>query len=431
MQTKLADFIKDSPEGQEADAILRTCVHCGFCLATCPTYQLLGDELDSPRGRIYLMKQMLEGEPVTQKTQLHLDRCLTCRACETVCPSGVRYGRLVDIGRGIVEKKVGRGAAAGAMRYALRQTLPNSKVFASLLKLGRGIRPLLPGSLKDSIPPEAKERPLAGTWPPVRHARKMLVLEGCVQPALAPNINAATARVLDNLGISLIKAENAGCCGAVSYHLNAQQEGLDYMRRNVDAWWPYVGNERRINVGPEKGGVEAIVMTASGCGVTVKEYGHLLRHDPAYAEKAARISELCKDISEILEAETRTLEAFINNLPAGTEKSKPAFHSPCTLQHGMQIRGVIERILIAAGFELTIVPDAHLCCGSAGTYSILQPELSQQLLKNKVTALESGSPTCVATANIGCLMHIQSGTTLPVSHWIELLDQRLAEGARA
>lgn len=431
MQTKLADFIRDSPEGQEADAILRTCVHCGFCLATCPTYQLLGDELDSPRGRIYLMKQMLEGEPVTQKTQLHLDRCLTCRACETVCPSGVRYGRLVDIGRGIVEKKVGRGAAAGVMRYALRQTLPNPKVFASLLKLGRGIRPLLPDSLKDSIPPKAEEMQLAGAWPSARHARKMLVLEGCVQPALAPNINAAAARILDKLGISLIKAENAGCCGAVSYHLNAQQEGLDYMRRNVDAWWPYVGNEMEINARQERGGVEAIVMTASGCGVTVKEYGHLLRHDPVYAEKAERISELCKDISEILEAEAQTLVNFINSLPVNSKKSKLAFHSPCTLQHGMQIRGIVERILIAAGFELTVVPDAHLCCGSAGTYSILQPELSQQLLKNKVTALESGSPACIATANIGCLMHVRGGTSLPVSHWIELLDERFIEGAHA
>ncbi|KIO49640.1 glycolate oxidase subunit GlcF [Nitrosospira sp. NpAV] len=431
MQTQLADFIKDSPEGQEADAILRTCVHCGFCLATCPTYQLLGDELDSPRGRIYLMKQMLEGEPVTQKTQLHLDRCLTCRACETVCPSGVRYGRLVDIGRGIVEKKVGRGAAAGVMRYALRQTLPNAKVFASLLKLGRGVRPLLPGGLKDSIPPRAKEMPFTGAWPPARHARKMLVLEGCVQPALAPNINAATARVLDKLGISLIKAENAGCCGAVSYHLNAQQEGLDYMRRNVDAWWPYVGKERGINALQERGGVEAIVMTASGCGVTVKEYGHLLRHDPVYAEKAARISELCKDISEIIEMETSALATLIGSLPVDKKKSKLAFHSPCTLQHGMRIRGVVERILVTAGFELTVVPDAHLCCGSAGTYSILQPELSQQLLKNKVMALESGSPSRIATANIGCLMHVQGGTSLAVNHWIEILDEKLVKGAHA
>lgn len=430
MQTKLADFIKDSPEGMEAEAIIRACVHCGFCLATCPTYQLLGDELDSPRGRIYLMKQVLEGEPVTQKTQLHLDRCLTCRACETVCPSGVRYGRLVDIGRGIVEKKVGRGAVAGAMRYALRQALPNPGVFASLLKLGRGVRPLLRGSLKRSIPPPmhgTKKPQSTEAWPSARHTRRMLVLDGCVQPALAPNINAAAARVLDKLGISLIRAEDAGCCGAVSYHLNAHQEGLGYMRRNVDAWWPYIGDEVETETteGRKEEGVEAIVMTASGCGVTVKEYGYLLRHDPVYAEKAARISELSKDISEIIEAEAPTLAPFLDRLPFDTKKPKLAFHSPCTLQHGMRICGVAEKILLAAGFELTIVPDAHLCCGSAGTYSILQPELSQQLLKNKVTALESGSPAQIATANIGCLTHVRSGTSLPVNHWIEILDEKL------
>ena len=431
MQTHLADFIKDSPEGQEAEAILRNCVHCGFCLATCPTYQLLGDELDSPRGRIYLIKQVLEGAPVTQKTQLHLDRCLTCRACETVCPSGVQYGRLVDIGRGIVEKKVARSFAAGAVRYALRQTLPNAGVFASLLKLGRSTRPLLPGVLRDSIP-RIKNSQSAGptlSQPPVQHQRKMLVLEGCVQPTLAPNINAATARILDKLGISLIKAPNAGCCGAVSYHLNAQQEGLDYMRRNVDAWWPYVGMEDDVG-GEGAVGVEAIVMTASGCGVTVKEYGHLLRHDPVYAERAARISELTKDISEIVEAETQALVSLLGGPLANkgdAKKSRLAFHSPCTLQHGMRIRGVAEKILVAAGFELTYVPDAHLCCGSAGTYSILQPELSQQLLKHKVMALESGQPTRIATANIGCLMHVQSGTSLPVEHWIEILDEKLRD----
>ncbi|HTJ54826.1 MAG TPA: glycolate oxidase subunit GlcF [Nitrosospira sp.] len=452
MQTNLADFIKDTPEGQEAEEILRNCVHCGFCLATCPTYQLLGDELDSPRGRIYLMKQVLEGAPVTEKTQLHLDRCLTCRACETVCPSGVRYGRLVDIGRGIVEKKVGRDLASGTMRYALRQVLPNSGIFSSLLKLGRSVRPLLPGRLRDSVPAQSMQAD-ASAWPPTRHLRKMLILEGCVQPALAPNINAATARVLDRLGISLIKAANAGCCGAVSYHLNAQEEGLDYMRHNVDAWWPYIGNESGIQAmrgkkGGTKGGVkgkegvaeresgksdgvEAIVITASGCGVTVKEYGHLLRHDPAYAEKAAVISEMARDISEIVEAEIRTLQPLLDRASDSTgtlgEMRKLAFHSPCTLQHGMKIRGTVEKILLAAGFELTYVPDAHLCCGSAGTYSILQPELSQQLLTNKVAALESGAPARIATANIGCLMHVRGGTSLPVDHWIEILDEKLRQ----
>jgi glycolate oxidase iron-sulfur subunit len=421
MQTSLADFIKNTAEGQEADEILRSCVHCGFCLAVCPTYQLLGDELDSPRGRIYLMKQVLEGAPVTEKTQLHLDRCLTCRACETVCPSGVRYGRLVDIGRGIVEKKVGRRLVDGSMRYALRQTLARPGVVAVLLKLGRSARPLLPTGLKNSVlllkhEPSSRESP--ASWPPLRHNRRMLVLEGCVQPALAPNINASAARVLDRLGISLIKAPDAGCCGALSYHLNAQQEGMDYMRRNVDAWWPYV---------QPGGGVDAIVMTASGCGVTVKEYGHLLRHDPGYAEKAARISELTRDISEVLDAETQKLSLLLDKLPQRKKGAKLAFHSPCTLQHGMRIRGVVEKILTAAGFQLTDVPDAHLCCGSAGTYSVLQPELSQQLLKNKVAALQSGVPERIATANIGCLMHIRSGAKLPVAHWIQILDEKLGE----
>jgi len=415
MQTKLADFIKNSPQGEEADAILRSCVHCGFCLATCPTYQILGDELDSPRGRIYLMKQMLEGQPVTQKTLSHLDRCLTCRACETTCPSGVRYGALVDIGRAIAEKQVKRNIPSEVMRFTLRKVLPNAMLFNALFQAGQMVRPLLPGSLKTKIPRKLSS---AKTWPTARHARKMLVLDGCVQPALAPNINAATARVLDNLGISLIKAEQAGCCGAVAFHLNAQQEGLDYMRRNIDAWWPWV----------ERNEVEAIIVTASGCGVTVKEYGHFLQHDAAYAGKAAKVSALAKDIGETLYAELENIERLLSQRNVKAEKKRLSFHSPCTLQHGMRIRGVVEKILLTAGFDLTVVPNAHLCCGSAGTYSITQPELSQQLLKNKVTALESGKPDQIATANIGCLMHLQTGTVLSVKHWIELVDERLCGG---
>ena len=412
MQTKLADFIKNSPEGQEADAILRSCVHCGFCLATCPTYQILGNELDSPRGRIYLMKQKLEGQPITQKTQLHLDRCLTCRACETTCPSGVRYGELVDISRDIIEKQVKRDLRSVVVRYTLRKILPNASIFGGLLKVGQSVRPFLPAILKKSIPERAK---LTKVWPAARHARKMFVLDGCVQPALAPNINIASASVLDKLGISLVKAANAGCCGAVAYHLNDQQDGLNYMRRNIDAWWPLV----------EKKEVEAIIVTASGCGVTVKEYGHLLRYDSVYAGKAATISTLAKDISEILHAELGNLQHLFSQKHTAL-KTKLSFHSPCTLQHGMQIRGVVEEILQAAGFELSYVANAHLCCGSAGTYSILQPELSQQLLKNKLAALESSNPDHIATANIGCLMHLKSGAALPVKHWIELLDERLS-----
>lgn len=413
MQTNLANFIKNSPEGQEADAILRSCVHCGFCLATCPTYQLLGDELDSPRGRIYLMKQMLEGQPVTEKTQLHLDRCLTCRACETTCPSGVRYGRLVDISRGIVEKQVTRKISVTIKRYILRKLLPKTHVFGALLKMGQIARPLLPKRLKKSVPAKVKS---VKKWPAALHKRKMLVLDGCVQPVLSPNINAASARVLDRLGISLIKAERAGCCGGIAYHLNEQEEGLDAMRHNIDAWWSTIEQEE----------VEAIAITASGCGVTVKEYGHLLRHDPDYAEKAAKVSMLVRDISEVLDAELKNLQRLLDQPLADFNKITLSFHSPCTLQHGLQLFGKVEKILVAAGFELTIVQNAHLCCGSAGTYSILQPQLSQQLLRNKVSALEAGNPDQIATANIGCLMHLQSGTSLSVKHWIELLDERLS-----
>jgi glycolate oxidase iron-sulfur subunit len=409
VKTNLAPFIKDTLEGQEANSILRACVHCGFCTATCPTYQLLGDELDGPRGRIYLMKEVLEGREVTAKTQLHLDRCLTCRSCETTCPSGVKYGRLVDIGRNIVEQRVGRSAAEALKRKALRTLLPNPSLFNPLLGLGQLTRALLPEKIRRKVPPRA----YAGTWPAPRHARRMLVLQGCVQPGIAPGINPAVARVLDRIGISLVAAPQAGCCGAVSYHLNAQEEGLNYMRRNVDAWWPEVEQ-----------GAEAIVMSASGCGVMVKEYGHLLAGDPRYAERAKRISALTKDATEILAAERESLASRLTP-PLGSAK-RVAFHSPCTLQHGQQIRGLAEALLTTAGFRLTRVADAHLCCGSAGTYSILQSALSRQLLRNKVQALESDRPEGIATANIGCLAHIQTGTTLPVRHWVELLDEALA-----
>jgi len=409
MKTNLADFIKNTPEGKEADSILRACVHCGFCTATCPTYQLLGDELDGPRGRIYLMKQLLEGDAFTKKTQVHLDRCLTCRSCETTCPSGVQYGRLVDIGRNIVEQQVGRTPLERLKRATLRAVIPKPAVFNPLLRLGQITAPLLPGSVKRKIP----KRLIATPWPAPAHARRMLVLQGCAQPGIAPTINPAMARVLNRIGVSLLHAPSAGCCGAVSYHLNAQDEGLDYMRRNIDAWWPYVEQ-----------GIEAIVMTASGCGVMVKEYGHLFQRDERYREKAKRISALTKDASEILAGEREALAARASHSSA--RRPAVAFHSPCTLQHGQQIRGLVESLLGAAGYSLTPVPEGHLCCGSAGTYSILQPELSKQLLKNKVTALSSGSPTVIATANIGCLAHIQTGTALPVRHWVELLDEAMA-----
>ena len=407
MQTNLADFIKGTPDGDEAEAILRACVHCGFCTATCPTYQLLGDELDGPRGRIYLIKQVLEGAEPTRKTQLHLDRCLTCRNCETTCPSGVKYGRLADIGRRVVEERVPRPAADRVKRTMLKEFLPRTSLFKPAYGVGTALRPLLSKELQDKV-----QRPRsAGQWPTRAHARKMLVLEGCVQPAMAPNINAATARVLDALGVQLIKAPKAGCCGAVRYHLNDQAAGLEDMRRNIDAWWPYVEREE----------VEAIVMTASGCGVTVKEYGHLLAHDPDYAAKAGRISMLTRDLSEILPAfEEQLAEAM-----RGKIQERVAFHPPCTLQHGQQIRGKVEGVLRAAGVDVVLCADSHLCCGSAGTYSVLHPEIAHELRDRKLANLEATGAKEIVSANIGCMTHLQSGTETPVTHWIELVDRAL------
>lgn len=406
MQTNLADFIKNTAEGQEADAILRSCVHCGFCTATCPTYQLLGDELDGPRGRIYLMKQVLEGKQATRKTQLHLDRCLTCRNCETTCPSGVQYGRLVDIGRGLVEKQVRRPLGERIVRTMLKEALPRKWLFTPAMKAGQLMRPLLPKALQNKLPVAHD----AGTWPTRQHARKMLLLDGCVQPAMSPNINAATARVLDALGVQLVIAPKAGCCGAIRHHLNDHAGGLDDVRRNVDAWWPYV-----------EAGAEAIVMTASGCGSMVKDYGHLLAQDTAYAERAARISALTQDLSEIMPA----FEQELTDKLKGKISKHVAYHPPCTLQHGQQIRGKVEGVLRAVGVDVKLCADSHLCCGSAGTYSVLQADLSYQLRDNKLKNLQATEPEMIVSANIGCLTHLQSGTETPVRHWIELIDQAL------
>ncbi len=407
MQTNLADFIKGTADGDEAEAILRACVHCGFCTATCPTYQLLGDELDGPRGRIYLIKQVLEGAEPTRKTQLHLDRCLTCRNCESTCPSGVKYGRLVDIGRRVVDERVPRPAADRVKRTMLKEFLPRTTLFKPAFTTGAALRPLLSKTLQDKL---QRARP-AGRWPTRSHARKMLVLDGCVQPAMAPNINAATARVLDALGVQLLAAPRAGCCGAVRYHLNDQAAGLDDMRRNIDAWWPYVEQEQ----------IEAIVMTASGCGVTVKEYGHLLAHDPAYAAKAGRISMLTRDLSEILPEFEEQLAATLR----GKLSKRVAFHPPCTLQHGQQIRGKVEGVLRAAGVDVVLCADSHLCCGSAGTYSVLHPDIAHELRDRKLARLEATGADEIVSANIGCMTHLQSGTATPVTHWIELIDRAL------
>ncbi|HEY0938975.1 MAG TPA: glycolate oxidase subunit GlcF [Steroidobacter sp.] len=404
MRTQLADFIKDTPEGKEAEEIVRRCVHCGFCTATCPTYQLLGDELDGPRGRIYLIKQVLEGFEPTQSTQLHLDRCLTCRACETTCPSGVQYGRLVDIGRGIVEQKVERPRGEQLARSALKHGL-TSKLFGPAMRAGQAVRSLLPESLRAKVP----ERRDAGAWPNRSHARKMLLPLGCVQPSMSPGIDVATARVLDALGIEAVRTAPS-CCGAIKHHLNDHAAALLEVKRNVDAWWPHV-----------EAGIEAIVMNASGCGVMVKEYAHLLRHDPAYAAKAQRIVELTRDLAELLPPQA---DVLMSKLQARSPE-RVIFHPPCTLQHGQKIRGVVERLLQDLGAEVLPLAESHLCCGSAGTYSVLQPELSKQLRDRKLAALQAAQPDVILSANIGCITHLASAARIPVRHWIEWLGGKL------
>lgn len=407
MQTKLSPEYKNTADGLAAEAILRKCVHCGFCTATCPTYQLLGDELDGPRGRIYLMKQVLEGAEPTRKTQLHLDRCLSCRNCETTCPSGVDYGHLVDIGRKLVDAKVPRPLPERALRWALKEGLP-SPLFAPAMKLGQLVRALLPASLKNKVP----ARQDAGVWPTRQHARKMLMLAGCVQPAMMPNINSATARVLDAAGIQTVLAAKAGCCGAVKFHLNDQDGGKAEMRANIDAWWPHV-----------EAGIDTLIMNASGCGVTVKEYGHILRDDPAYAAKAARISALTRDLSELLPELAEKLRGKVS-----AQGGQIAFHPPCTLQHGQQLRGGVEQHLGALGFSVKVANnEAHLCCGSAGTYSVLNPGIAYQLRDRKLGALGEMQPEVIVSANIGCITHLQSGTTTPVRHWVEVLDEALVK----
>lgn len=406
MQIHLNEDSLALPRGAEAERILRSCVHCGFCNATCPTYQLLGDELDGPRGRIYLIKQVLEGATPGASTREHLDRCLTCRNCETTCPSGVQYHHLLDIGRAVLERQVSRSLEQRALTTGLRALLPHPAAFKVLVRSGERFRPLLPERLKAKLPRQIRP---AKARPQPHHARRVLLLEGCVQPGLSPNTNAAAARVLDRLGISVTAVRQAGCCGAVDYHLNAQEAGLERARHNIDAWWPAIA-----------AGAEAIVQTASGCGAFVKDYGHLLAADPRYAAKARRVSELARDLVEVLRGEPLESLGIRADL-------RLAFHCPCTLQHAQKLGGAVEELLTRLGFRLAAVPDGHLCCGSAGTYSITQPALSRRLRDNKLDALESGRPTLIATANIGCQIHLDGAGRTPVRHWIELVEEALTQ----
>ncbi|MCO5101951.1 MAG: glycolate oxidase subunit GlcF [Burkholderiaceae bacterium] len=418
MQTDLAPEFKGTRDGEAAEAILRKCVHCGFCLATCPTYLLLGDERDSPRGRIYLMKQVVEGATPTLSTLQHLDRCLTCRNCETTCPSGVEYGHLVDVGRKLVEAQVRRPLRERVVRALLRETLTRRWLFGPAMRLGQRVRPLLPAVLRDKVP----ERRAPGPWPSRAHARKVLLLNGCTQPAMLPSIDAATARVLDRLGVEAIVERRSGCCGAIRHHLNDTEGALAQARRNIDAWIPHLD-----------AGAEIVLVNASGCGAMVKEYAHLLRADPTYADKAKRVVEATRDPAEWLPGELATqADAIRERVRRGAVASRLAFHPPCTLQHGQRIRGVVESWLTSVGVTPLYVPDSHLCCGSAGTYSVLQPDLSLQLRANKLEALHAEAPMQVLSANIGCIAHLQAGTTTPVRHWVEWVDEVLgAPGARA
>jgi len=431
METHLADWLRDTPKGQEAEAILRSCVHCGFCTATCPTYQLLGDELDGPRGRIYLIKQVMEGVAPSRETQQHLDRCLTCRNCESTCPSGVRYGHLVDIGRELVDQQVERPRTEQLMRTALREGLTRRALFDPAMRVGQMVRPLLPASIQAKVP----QRRDPGARPARVHARKVLMLDGCVQPAMVPSIDAATARVLDALGIQAVVAQRSGCCGAIRHHLGDPNGARDDARRNIDAWWPWIEGSvvSRTDGGAlaaARGqGVEAIVINASGCGAMLKDYAHLLRDDPGYAEKAQRVVELTRDLSEYLATQRQALLDLLAARSApdvGGPARRVSFHPPCTLQHGQQIRGVVEDLLAACGAQLAPFAESHLCCGSAGTYSVMQADLSTQLRDRKLGHVQAAQPQMILSANIGCITHLQSGTTLPVRHWIEWVDQVLA-----
>ena len=448
MHVTLTPGLQGNAAAEAAAKVVGKCVHCGFCNASCPTYRLLGDELDGPRGRIYLMKGLLEGAPASTKTQLHLDRCLTCRACETACPSGVDYGQLLETGRALSAVQSPRPAADRWRRALLRATLTRRWLFGTALRLGQAVRPWLPPRWRAQIPARPRAPFFAGpavppavqahadvrppalakavASPPVAQ-RRVLLLSGCVQPALAPGIERATVRVLEALGIAAVVAPAAGCCGALRQHLDDPNGALDEARRNIDAWWPYLATESPVadngngsTIQLSEPTVEAIISTASGCGVQLHAYGRLLQHDPVYAARAAAVAALVRDLVEVVAPEAKRLAAQLR-----PETSRVVFQAPCTLQHGLRLRGMAEALLVNLGADLLPCADSGTCCGSAGTYSLLQPEISQELRSRKLAALQQGAPAAILSANVGCIAHLGYAAAVPVGHWVEWAEARL------
>ncbi len=407
MQTSIIPQLLNTTAGNRADEILRKCVHCGFCTATCPTYQLLGNELDGPRGRIYQIKQMLEGQPADRETQMHLDRCLTCRSCETTCPSGVNYAELIDIGRAHMEKQGLRSTSQKLIRQLLGDILPYPSRHRWLFKMGALFRPLLPASLAKKVPHNRLAKSFNQS--PVKAVKTVLLLEGCVQSSISPNTNSAAVLLLQSLGYKVIRESQSSCCGAVNQHLSQPEKAEQWVLANL-ASWSTINAQQTL---------DAVVSTASGCGIMLKDYPHILSQ-MKLVERQTEYHSLCDkivDISELLDA--ATLQQNVNNFSASNQRI--AYHAPCTLTHGHKQADILFQQLSNLGYQLDIPQNAHLCCGSAGTYSLLQPEISQQLQRNKINALNKHSPDIIITANVGCEHHLQAASEVPVRHWVEVL----------